>query len=267
VGKKTGRRSVNKGASFISTFFKWAMASGYRKHGNPVSTLLHRQPQPKRKPRPFDQAQLTLAWDLLNERGNARLRLAAAIAEESGMRLGEICRLRLQDVFLTQRSLFVRLPNKGNVERDAFFGEKTVRYYAEWLAVRDPRCAHDRLLHNTLRNPCTVASLGQEFNGVLCKVVHGQSRNVEGFDKWSTHRMRHTMASRLANGGADAATIMAVGGWKTFEAMCLYTQVDEGVARRGYDEAIQKDRALRHSAPRKKSLSITELLELKRKKA
>jgi integrase/recombinase XerC len=266
-GKKTTRRSVANSPSFISTFFKWAIASGYRNGGNPVVPLIHRSRKQWRMPRPLDNKQLDFTWDLLHKRGNARLRLAAAIAEEAGLRLGEICRLRIQDIDLTRQRLFVRLPTKGKRERYAFFSDKTKRYYSEWMAERDPRAKHDRMLHNTRLDPCTVSTLGHEFSRVLCKTYLGKQRNEEGWDTWSTHALRHTMASNLVSAGADAATVMAAGGWKTYEAMCGYARVDDEVARRGYEDAMKRVHQQKQQAPRKKALSLTEFLDLKRKKA
>ncbi len=266
-GRKNDRRSVAKGVSFVSTFFKWAIASGYRTAANPVVPLIHRTPQKKRMPRPLEPEQLDFMWDLLKKRGNARIRLAAAIAEEAGLRLGEICRLRLQDVDLIRQRLFVRLPNKGKSERYAFFSAKTKQYFAEWTAERDTRCKHDSLLHNTRLNPCTTHSLGAEFKRTLSKTYLGKVRNEEGWDKWSTHALRHTMASNLATAGADANVVMAAGGWRTYEAMCGYTRVDSEVARRGYEEAMKRARETRQQAPRKKPLSFDEFLDRMRKTA
>ena len=75
------------------------------------------------------------------------------------------------------------------------------------------------------------------------------------------------MASNLVSAGADAATVMAAGGWRTYEAMCGYAKVDEDVARRGYDEATKRARDLKATAPRKKTLSVNEFLDRKRKTA
>jgi integrase/recombinase XerC len=204
-------------------------------------------------------------WQILHERGNSRLRLAAAIALESGLRIGELCRLRLLDINLKKQSLFVGLPNKGNRERIAFFSDLTNQFYQDWLKERDPECDHNYLLHNTRRNPCTVPSLIHEFCRVLCKDHKGKRIHETGFDKWSTHKLRHTMASNMVSAGADAATIMASGGWKSYQAMCGYARVDIDVARRGYDEATKRARNQAKVAPGKKTLSLSEFLDRKKK--
>jgi integrase/recombinase XerC len=264
-GAKNGRRGITQSVSPISTFFKWAIAMGHRKFANPVIPLIHRKRQTKRLPRPLEAEDMSQLWELLGQRGNARLRFAAAIGEEGGPRIGEICRIHLQDVDETGQRIFIRTPNKTMTERWIFFGEKTKKYLKEWLSERDPNCGHDLLLHNTRGDACTTQTLGQEFSRVLCKTNHGKKMNDAGFEKWSTHRLRHTMATNLVTGGADAATVMTALGHATFEAMCGYARVDTEVARRGYDVSMKRSREERQYAPRKKSLSPEEFLKLRRK--
>jgi len=120
---------------------------------------------------------------------------------------------------MEQQRLFVRLPNKTNRERWAFFSHKTVQFYDAWIQARDPKCGHDYLFHNTLGHPLRPPTLADEFNRVLCTTCQGKKIHDTGLDTWSTHRLRHTMATNLVSGGADAATVMAAGGWVTADSM------------------------------------------------
>jgi hypothetical protein len=54
------------------------------------------------------------------------------------------------------------------------------------------KCPHDNLLLNGWNRPCKVSSLRYFFNKVLCKNHQGKIVNSVGFEKWSTHRLRHT---------------------------------------------------------------------------
>jgi site-specific recombinase XerD len=262
--RTSGHRGAVETISIISKFFQWMIAEGRRKAANPVVPLIHSQRKKHRLPRPLEAEELDFAWQLLGERGNARLRFAAAVGEEAGLRIGEICRLRTPDIDPKRQRVFVGLPNKTNCERWAFFSERTKRYYIEWMAERNPACGHDYVLHNTLGDPSTALSLAAEFKRTLCKVAIGKRVNEAGFDKWSTHRLRHTMASRLVSAGADVATVMAAGGWKSYDAMAGYARVDPNVARRGYDEAMRYAQVQKESAARKKVLSPSDLLERRR---
>jgi site-specific recombinase XerD len=98
------------------------------------------------------------------------------------------------------------------------------------------------------------------FKKALCKNHLGRIVNAIGFEKWSTHRLRHTMATKLFRGGADIHTVMAAGGWTSAEAMGMYVLVDVDTARRGYDEAHRRLAEAKHFFPSKTVLSPAEFL-------
>ncbi len=265
--EEAGHRNSAHDISIVSTFFKWMIAEGRRKNANPVVGLIHNQPKKHRKPRPLTANEIAFAWQLLRERGDARLRLAAAIAEEAGLRISEICNLLVEDVQIMERRLFVRLPTKTKRERFAFFSHKTSQYFQEWMQERDPNCGHDFLLYNCSGNPYRATILAKAFNRALCKTFRGREPYEKGFDRWSTHRLRHTMATNLVAGGADAATVMAAGGWVTYESMAGYAEVDPAIARRGYQEAMRRAQDQKQIAPRNRVLTPAELLDRRQPKA
>ena len=61
------------------------------------------------------------------------------------------------------------------------------------------------------------------------------------------------MASRLAEGGADAAAIMAVGRWASFKSMTGYTGVSEQKKSSSYDKAMTRAKENRKKAPKTSS--------------
>lgn len=256
----TNRKLSTSCISTISVFFKWAISVELREGGNPVVGMIHHAPRKKRRPRPYTRRELTTIWELLSQRGNARLRFAAAVAEESGLRISEICRLQLEDIDLASQRLFVRLPNKTMTERWAFFSSKTVHFFHEWMAERDPKTGHNHVITNMIGGPASPQSLHDEFRRTLCKTYHGQTIHEIGLDKWSTHRLRHTMASNLASAGADLATVMAAGGWVTTDSMAGYVEIPVERVRRGYEEAMRISREAKESAPATRVLTPEEVL-------
>lgn len=252
--------------SYIQTFFKWAIEMGHREQANPVINSFHNPRRKKGAPRPYSAKEMEFAWTLLNERGDARVRFVVAIAEEAGLRIGEICRLRVQDIDPIAQRCFVRLPNKTNCERYAHFGNKTKQSFEAWMKERDPGCGHDALLYNKHKQPCGEAMLRVDLNRTLCKTHLGQQVNETGFDRWNTHRLRHTMASNLVSGGADMKTVMANGGWKSYDAACGYAAPDLHVARRGYHEAMCRVQAKKQALRATRTLTPAELLTHKAKR-
>jgi integrase/recombinase XerC len=268
-GRENGRNQVEHSICFLKIFFDWQIAEERRLLPNPIVNSIHcirRQPA---EPRPLSDDQLQDAWKMLDERGSARIRLAMAIGEESGLRISEIANVRIQDVDLVRQRITVRLPTKGKKPRWVPYGEKTRVCLDAWLKVRDPDCGHDNLLHGAYRKPSTAQSIRDEFNKVLTKrgstYHNGHQTNPDGFDTWSTHALRHTMTSNLSNGGANAATVKAIGGWGSDKAMNPYIKVDETVVQRGYETAMKRSKEERAQKKPVQRVSLGDLA--KRKKA
>jgi hypothetical protein len=80
---ESGCSPVGKRISHINKFFMWARETGRRTAANPVIHMIHLPRKKKNLPRPFTTEQMNLIWELLPSRGSARLRFAAAIAEEA----------------------------------------------------------------------------------------------------------------------------------------------------------------------------------------
>jgi len=247
--------------SHIKTFFQWAIEMNYREQANPVISSFHSPRREKGEPRPYSDQELESIWTLLVERGSARDRFAIAIAEEAGLRIGEICRLRVQDVEVLAQRCFVRLPNKTNCERFALFGEKTKQCFEAWMKQRDPECGHDLLLHNVRGNmPCSEHRLRASLNLTLCKTYLGKQVNETGLDRFSIHRLRHTMATNLIRGGADMITVMASGGWGSYDAACGYAAVDRHVSQRGYENAMRRVQVKKKAPRTTRTLTPAELV-------
>jgi integrase len=134
------------------------------------------------------------------------------------------------------------------------------------MVKRNPLCGHDHVLHNNYSAPMRVPALIGQYNKILCKEVRGKRINETGWDKWSSHRLRHTMSTNLANGGADVNTIMKCGGWTTFEAAMVYTKINEDRARTGYVDAMRFVREAKPAETRKKTLTMAELHERRKQK-
>ncbi len=253
-------KNASHNISVLTGFFKWANLYGYRNSVCPVVPKFHGKRRPHYMPRPYTADEMEFIWRLAQERGSSRVRAVLAIGEEAGLRLGEICRLRKEDVDLEGRRLFVRLPNKTDCERWALFSDKTARYITEWLQERAEDCGHDRLFHNSIGGPPLPETMHRALCRTFCKMYAGEIIHAEGLDEWSTHRLRHTMASNLASGGASVSTIMSAGGWKSPSSMLVYTKTNEANARRGYDDAMRRHDEQANVVTSKRVLSPEEFL-------
>ena len=236
-GLEDGRKAAPH-MGFVSRFMEWLRLEGRRNTANPVLRGFFSR-RSGRNPRPYTEEEIKEIWQILEERGDTLAKLAVAIGEESGLRIGEVANLRLADVDLDAQQVFVRLPNKGDRERWVPFHEKTKKYLTLWLKERDPNCGHDHLLHNTRGRPATVPRLQVRLKSILLR--QSQYRiNPWGLESFSFHRLRHFMASSLSNHGADAGTVMAVGGWASARSMEAYVKIKPETVKRSYDEAMKQ---------------------------
>ncbi len=261
--KLSGKKTPSYRVSGLSTFFAWAIAEERYPFANPVVNRIHGQRYSNPAPRPLSEAELAMMWRHLEEKNDPQLLFAASIAEESGLRIGEVCNLRLGDIDVAGQQVFVRLPNKSNKERYSLFGTRTAQYFHRLLAVRPKDLEHDNLLWNAINAPMRAHSLHRFFQLALCKAHKGKVTRETGFDRWSTHRLRHTMATGMRRGGADVAALMAIGGWQSMDAAGAYIEVTAADSKREYDAAMERVRkaAANQNVVETETLTPLQLLE------
>jgi len=221
----------------ISVFLNWAAMAGRYEGVNPIQRRMHRVVKPERVPRPLTDQALAWVWRTLDRKGTLQHKLAVALGEEAGLRISEVCNLRISDVDMPGRRVFVRVPNKTDSERWALFHRKTRKSLCLWLKRREPKCGHDFLFVNARNRPLTADRLAEQLRRVL---AGGQpDRKVtEASDDFTFHRLRHTLASRLANKGLSPAVIMDILGWKSYRMVQQYVRLHPQRVRELYEGAM-----------------------------
>jgi len=243
--RKTRRKSAGKVAGNVSLLFDWLIVSGKLKTSNPVIRRFHSEKRITRLPRPYAKQEMALIRSLIEAGGDPALTLAVAIGEEAGLRISEVCNLRLDDVDIEGQSLFIRLPNKTNTERFAPFHNKTRDAYIEWLSHR-PAVGHDFLFTGRSGAPLRKWTLRTVLNRLLC--------GTDKLDSFSFHRLRHTAASRVYP-AMDALSVMSTFGWKSEQVMQGYTRLLPESLRESYMSAMdQVERETLEGSARTESL-------------
>ncbi|MEV4899137.1 tyrosine-type recombinase/integrase, partial [Nonomuraea sp. NPDC055795] len=116
----------------------------------------------------------------------------------------------LADVALSARTGQLRLHGKGDEVRTVALPPAARQALA---AMLDERGTHDGPLWEGQRGPLTVSGITQ----VLLAV--GADAGLPGL---RPHRLRHTYATRLREGGADLAQIQALMGHSSLETSARY---------------------------------------------
>ena len=149
----------------------------------------------------------------------------------SGIRVGELCGLDLNDVDRARR--VVRVLGKGAKERTVPVGQPALRAVDRWLADGRPR----------LLGPVSGAALFLGSRGAridprtVRRVVHTLLGHVPGAPDLGPHGLRHSAATHLLEGGADLRSVQELLGHATLATTQIYTHVSVDRLKATYDQA------------------------------
>jgi len=217
----------------ISTFFLSMIAEELVDMSSPVISRIHSQTSAPTEPRPFTKEEVSLLWDLLIEYGDLVLLAAFSIGLECGLRVGEVCNIRVSDIDFQHQRIFVRLPTKNMATRTVPFGNKVALYAQLWLKQRRENSRYDHLIIGDRGGRYESADLDGRFRRFF-------QQHLEALAIFKFHRCRHTWASGLLNCGMNIAVLQKLGGWKHLGSMQKYLRILPETIRREYQAAYQK---------------------------
>lgn len=229
------RSTMARRASAARTFTAWAVRTG-RAPSDPALRLQ----APRREhhlPTVLRADQAARLLDLAAVRADdavpqhLRDRAALELLYGSGIRVGELVGLDVDDVDLDRRTL--RVMGKGSKERVVPFGEPAERAVRSWLARGRPRLASHRSGPALL-----LGSRGGRWGARQVRdVVHRLVVELgEGLDA-APHALRHSAATHLLDGGADLRTVQEILGHASLATTQVYTHVSVDRLRRTYERA------------------------------
>lgn len=135
----------------------------------------------------------------------------------SGMRVSELCDLRLCDIDMKQG--YVRIIGKGNKERIVDIGQKaTLTAIKEWLDMRGSDDPYSPLFVSRLYNKLPTQSVRQLVHN-LVSASHIK-KNI------TPHTFRHTYATLLLEEGIDITYIQHLLGHSSVVTTQIYTHVN-----------------------------------------
>ena len=149
----------------------------------------------------------------------------------SGIRVGELCGLDLDDVDRSRRVL--RVLGKGAKERTVPVGAPALRALERWLGDGRPRLA----------TPASGPALYLGARGrrvdprTVRRAVHALLAHVPGAPDLGPHGLRHSAATHLLEGGADLRSVQELLGHATLATTQIYTHVSVDRLKATYDQA------------------------------
>jgi site-specific recombinase XerD len=200
----------------LNSFFRWAQSAGLVK-SNPVSGVKAPREQ-RRAPKALSEQELHRLKRAVYRAGKPRDIAMFELLSNAGLRVGELCALRVGDVYLSERKGKVTVRRgKGNKYREVPLNIETRKALAAYLSTRPGADPDDPLL---------VGQRGAMTPSGVWRALQSYAR--EAGVAVSPHVLRHTFATRLLRkAGTDLVTVKELLGHEKLETTAIYTKPRE----------------------------------------
>lgn len=229
--------SMARMISSVRSFYRYLQIDGYL--GQDPTELLETPRQPKHLPEvlTLEEVERILdAIDLSTPEGQ-RDRCLIELLYSCGLRVSEVCALRLSDLFFDEG--FVRVIGKGDKQRVVPISPRAMHEVHNWFDARADiavKPEDEDVLFVSARR-------GRRLSRVT--VFHNIKQHVAaaGIDKSvSPHTFRHTFATHLLEGGASLPAIQAMLGHEDIGTTEIYTHLDSAYLRQQVLEHFPRNR-------------------------
>jgi integrase/recombinase XerD len=233
--RKLATATVRRRLACLRAFFRCASATMETK--NPFAGWRLLIPRRKRLPRTLSRGETTSLLSIflggaLSSRQNDRsdhLGTAVSLMVATGLRVGELCSLRIDDVSPDASTL--RIQGKGARDRIAYVVDADLRKALQRL-ISDRRkvtAGLGPLFINRLGSAMRPQSIRSKLR--QCAATAGISRRV------TPHMLRHTAATLLIETGVDIRFVQRLLGHSTIATTEIYTHVSDEALRMRLEQA------------------------------
>lgn len=225
VSDYLSKRSQARLLSSLNSFFDYLVSDGERKD-NPSSAV--------DSPKLGKYLPVVLSVEevraILKAAPNERDRAILEVLYGCGLRVSEVCSLKISEVYL--KDMFVKVMGKGSKERLVPMAPSTASAIMDYLSVRpesDAGC-EDVLFLNRFGRALSRVAVFKMVKSVA--LVAGVDKNL------SPHTFRHSFATHLIENGADLRVVQEMLGHESILTTEIYTHVDSATWQREIKEII-----------------------------
>ncbi|MCS7091325.1 MAG: tyrosine recombinase [Verrucomicrobiota bacterium] len=220
-GRRLSSETLYLTVSALRAFFRYAVREGYLP-GNPAAhlTLPRRW---TRLPRALSLEEIQRLLEpprVVESPGLLCDQAILELAYASGLRLSELCQLRVEQLHL--ESGFLSVVGKGNKERVVPVGRKAIAALQAYLTRGRPK-----LVRKGSPGTLFLTQRGTAFHPTtMWRRIKNRAR-IAGLTRPVTpHMLRHSFATHLLQHGADLRVIQEMLGHASIQTTELYTHVE-----------------------------------------
>jgi len=168
---------------------------------------------------------------ILKSCSDIRERLIVELLVYTGIRVSELCSLRINDIDLNGRTIRIR-SGKGDKDRIVVFSEEMLPDLRSYISMIRSRMKSEFLFPTSKSKKISPVTVEKIIRRIVARA---------GIQKKITpHTFRHTFATSLLRNGADLRTIQILLGHSSISTTQIYTHLDENALKVGYSKFIPR---------------------------
>lgn len=163
--------------------------------------------------------------DLSNSEGQ-RDKAIIELLYSCGLRVSELCNLKMHDLFLEEG--FLKVVGKGNKERLVPISNQAIKELDLWFLTRNtitPKAGEEDYVFISVCRKQHLSRITVFHNLRLYAERAGITKKI------SPHTLRHSFATHLLEGGANLCVIQAMLGHEQISTTEIYTHIDRSMLR------------------------------------
>ena len=153
----------------------------------------------------------------LNDATTARNQTIFMVLIDTGLRIGEIINLTIENSHLSEG--FLKVLGKGNKERVVPIGSSAQKAIQRYLFRNRPNPTHQMI------NNVFLSIHGTPLSGNSVKLMFARLAQRSGVHRLHAHLCRHTFATRFLVNGGDVFSLQQILGHSTLEMVKLYVNL------------------------------------------
>lgn len=231
-----GITSIARILSGVRSFYTFLLEDGYIE--DDPTELLESPKRPERLPSVLtleEVEKLENAIDLSQPEGQ-RDRAVIEVLYSCGLRVSELCNLKLSDLYLEEG--FMRVLGKGSKQRLVPVSPRAIKELELWFADRchiDVKPGEEDFVFVSHRRGKHLSRITVFHNLKVYAEKAGITKPL------SPHTLRHTFATHLLEGGANLRAIQAMLGHESIGTTQLYTHIDRTFLRQQVLEHLPRN--------------------------
>ena len=220
--------SISRIISSIRTYYRFLSSENILDE-NPV-LLINNPKLPKKLPDVLSEKEISLIINAIQESSQFYQRDKAIIEllYSCGIRVTELCNLEMFNLFINEG--LIRVMGKGNKERLLPLGVRSKKYLDDY--IKHSRNSHIKKSGSSF---VFVSRNGNQLTRAMINIILNKWTQVSGLKKSvSPHKLRHSFATHLLEGGADLRFVQALLGHSDISTTQIYTHIDKHYLKEVY---------------------------------